>query len=72
MGMGTRPSQVAHPANAGDVEAMGFSPWVRKITWRRKWQPPPVLLPGKSRGQRSLLGYSPWGCKESDVSEHVS
>jgi len=37
----------------------GFNPWVRKIPWRRKWQPTPVLLPGKSHGQRSLAGYSP-------------
>ena len=41
----------------------GFSPWVRKIPWKRKWQPTPVFLPGKSQGQRSLVGYSPWGCK---------
>ena len=41
----------------------GFSPWVRKISWRRKWQPSPVLLPGKSHGQRSLVGYSLWGHK---------
>ena len=40
---------------------------VRKIFWRRKWQPTPIFLPGKSHGQRSLVGYSPWGCKESDV-----
>ena len=40
----------------------GFDPWVRKIPWRRKWQPTPVLLPGKFRGWRSLVGYSPWGC----------
>ena len=40
-----------------------FNPWVRKISWRRKWQPTPVLLPGKSHGQRSLMGYSPWGWK---------
>ena len=33
----------------------GFDPWVRKIPWRRAWQPPPVLLPGESRGQRSLV-----------------
>ena len=39
----------------------GFNPWVRKISWRRKWQPPTVLLPGKSHGWRSLVGYSPWG-----------
>ena len=36
-------------------------------SWRRKWQPTPVLLPGKSHGWRSLVGYSPWGHKESDT-----
>ena len=45
---------------------LGFDPWVRKISWRRKWQPTPVFLPGKFHRQRSLVGYSPWGCKESD------
>ena len=39
----------------------GFDPWVRKIPWRRKWQYTPLLLPGKSHGLRSLVGYSPWG-----------
>ena len=39
--------------------------------WRRKWQPTPVLLPGKFHGQRSLVGYSPWGCKESDTTEQL-
>ena len=38
-----------------------FDPWVEKILWRRKWQPIPVFLPGKSHGQRNLVGYSPWG-----------
>ena len=38
-----------------------FDPWVRKIPWRRKWQPTPVLLPGESHGQWSLVGYSLWG-----------
>ena len=47
----------------------GFDPWVGKITWRRKWQPTPVLLPGKSHGRRSLVGYSPWDRKESDIAE---
>ena len=47
----------------------GFDPWVRKIPWRRKWQPAPVFLPGEPHGQRSLVGYSPWGT-ESDVTEH--
>ena len=40
--------------------------------WRRKWQPTPVLLPGKSPGQRSLVGYSPWGRKESDTTERLN
>ena len=40
-----------------------FCPWVGKIPWRRKWQPTPVLLPGEFHGQKSLEGYSPWGCK---------
>ena len=39
--------------------------------WRRKWQSPPVLLPGKSHGQRSLVGYSLWGRKESDTTERL-
>ena len=45
-------------------------PWVRKIPWSRKWQPTLVLLPGKFHGQRSLVGYSPRGHKESDTAEH--
>ena len=44
-------------------------PWVGKIPWKRKWQPIPALLPGKCYGQRSLVGYSPWGRKESDTTE---
>ena len=47
----------------------GFDPWVRKIPWRRKWQPTPAFLPGKSHGQRSLVGYSPWGCKRVGMTE---
>ena len=47
----------------------GLDPWVGKITWRRKWQPTPILLPRKSHGQRSLVGYSPQGQKELDVTE---
>ena len=50
----------------------GFDPWVGKIPWRRAWQPIPVFLPGKSHGQRSLAGYSPWGSKESDTTERLS
>ena len=41
----------------------GFNPWVGKIPWRRAWQPTSVFLPGDTHGLRSLVGYSPWGCK---------
>ena len=40
--------------------------------WRRKWQPTPVFLPGEFHRERRLVGYSPWGCKESDTMEHLS
>ena len=42
----------------------GFNSWVRKIPWRRAWQPTPGFLPGESHGQRNLAGYSPWEPKE--------
>ena len=48
-----------------------FDPWVGKIPWRRKWQPTPVFLPGKSHGWRSLIDYSPWGRKGSDMPERL-
>ena len=56
------------PANAGDVRD-GFHPQVRKIPCRRAWQPSPVFLSGESHGQRSLMGYNPWGLKELDSTE---
>ena len=46
-----------------------FDPWDGKIPWRRAWQPTPIFLPGESHRQRSLVGYSPWGCKQSDTTE---
>ena len=49
-----------------------FDPWVGKIPWRRKWQPTPVFLPGKSHGQRSLEGCSPWGRKGLDTTERLT
>ena len=49
----------------------GFDFWVRKIPWRRKWQPTPVL-PEEFYGQRSLVGYSPWGHKQSDMTEQTT
>ena len=47
----------------------GFDSWVGKIPWKRICQSTPVFLPGKSHGHRSLVGYSRWGHKESDMSE---
>ena len=49
-----------------------FNPWVGKIPWRREWQPAPVFLPGKFHGQKNLVGYSPWGHKESDMTEQLT
>ena len=45
--------------------------WVRKVNGRRQWRPTPVLLPGKSQGQRSLVGFSPWGRTELDTTEQL-
>ena len=47
----------------------GFNSWVRKIPWQKAWQPTLVFLPGKSHGQRSLVGYSSWGHKELETTE---
>ena len=49
----------------------GFNPWVGKIPWRRKWQPPAVFLPGEFHGQKSLVGYSPRGPKVLDMAEQL-
>ena len=53
------------------LKRRGFDPWVRRIHFRRARQPTPVLLPGESHGHRSLVGYSPQGCKELDMTEHA-
>ena len=61
------------PANVG-VQRHRFNSWVEKIPWERAWQPTPVFLPGESHGQWTLVGYSPQGCKEwniTEVTEHV-
>ena len=51
------------PAYTGD----GFHPWIGTIPWGRKWLPSPVFLPEKFHGQKSLEGFSPWGCEESNI-----
>ena len=68
------PSQMAQQVkNLSTMQEMQFHsiPGLEKIPWRRKWQPTSVFLPGKFHGQRSLVGYSPWGRKESDMTEHT-
>ena len=50
----------------------GFNPWVRKIPWRKEWQPTPVILPGEFHEQRILVGYSPWGGKQLDMTEKIT
>ena len=55
--------------NVGDP---GFNPCVGKVPWRREWHPTLVFLPGEFHGQRSPLGYSPWGHKESDRTEQLT
>ena len=57
------------PANRGNV---GLTPRWGKIPWRRKWQPTPVFLPGKFYGHRRPMGYSPWDCKELDMTEGLT
>ena len=54
-----------HPMQCRGEGAVGnnYCHWVGKIPWRQKWQPTPISLPGKSKGQMSLVGYSPWGHK---------
>ena len=49
-----------------------FSLWVGKIPWRRKWQPTSVFLPGESHEQRTVVGYSPWGHRESDMTDQLT
>ena len=64
--------RVRNPPAMQETQDVGFNPWVRKRPWRKKWQPTPVFLPGKSHGQKSLAGCSAWGCKESYTTERLS
>ena len=56
------------------LSPLPFTPFLFALfsVWRRKWQPTPVFLPGESHGQRSLMGYSPWGHKELDMTEQLA
>ena len=53
----------------GRCKRHGFDPWIRKIYWRRAWQPTPIFLPGEFHGERSLVDYSLWGHNELDMTE---
>ena len=54
-----------------EMQEMEFNPWAGKISWSRRWQPTPVLLPGKFHGEWSLEGYNVCGCKELDTAEYM-
>ena len=54
------------------LKRCGFDLWVRKISWRRKWQPTSVFLPRQFHGQMNWMGYSSWVHKESDMTERLS
>ena len=60
------------PANTGDIRDVGLIPGSGRFPWKRKWRPTPVFVPGESHGQRSLVGYNLWGCKESDMTDRLS
>ena len=60
------------PANAWDARDMDIIPGSERFPWRRKWQPTPIFLPWESHGQRSLVGYSPCGHKESNTTEWLN
>ena len=55
-----------------DYQKEFFKGDLKGLPWRRAWQPTPVFLPGEFHGQRSLVGYSPWGCKELDTTVRLS
>ena len=55
-----------------EMQETRFDPWVGKTPWGRKWQPTQAFLPEKFHGQRNLMGYSPRGLKESDMTEQLS
>ena len=58
--------------NLPEMQETGFDLWAGKIPWIREWQPTPVFLPGEFRGQKSLMGYSPWDRKESDMTKRLT
>ena len=58
--------------NPPAMQEPGFNPWVGRIHWRMEWLSTPVFWPGEFHGQRSLVGYSPWGCKKLGTAEQLT
>ena len=58
--------------NLPAMQEPGFDPWLGKFPLRREWQPTPVFLPGEFHGHGSLEGYSPWNCKELDMTKRLT
>ena len=70
------PSSVGFPCDSDGKESQcgrcRFNPWVGKVPWRREWQSTPIFLPGEFHGQKSLVGYIPYDCKELDTTEQLT
>ena len=66
------PNMARKKGNQMEVNEVVFEPWVRKIAWRREWEPAPVFLPGEFNRQRRLTGHSPWDRKELDMTERLT
>ena len=63
------PKWLSGKESACQSRRLGFHSWVGKIPWRRKWQLTPVFLPQETHGQRTVVGYSPWSCKETQLKQ---
>ena len=70
--LGRHPWWLSGKVSACQSRRRRFDPWVRKTPGRRTWQPIPIFLHGKSHGQRSLMGYSPWGCKRIGTTQRLN
>ena len=71
-GLPKRCSGIEYAYQCSRHKRWGFSPWVRKISWSRKWQPTQIFTTGIFHGQMSLVHYCPWRCKQSDMTEWLS
>ena len=72
LGLSMQCSGEAFPCQCKRHKKCGLNPWAGKIPWSKKWQPTLVFLPGKFHGQKALVGYTPWGHNELDMTEWLS